>query len=252
MKKSFVFLLLPTLLLYSCYSNEDDYPQPTPKPVYDVIEMNSVNIMDSVTTILLIDSQSFPVPIYFYPITGNPANDKVTCTLSGFPYGLSATADSVTSVLPVTMTPVITANGDTGTYTIHVNIRSVSKGLQSYPVKLHFMPYPNEANCLAGTWNSQAITGTTTCKTTVTPIDSLHHWAIIKNPSCLGDSVSVMAFFSITTGILIPKQTSQGYTIYGRYTDPCPCGFQKLAISIPDTIIHNGDTTHGYLFLSDF
>jgi len=243
MKKIFPFAALIILFYCSCGGGHE--PIVPSKPIYDEIEVNGVSVKHGIVTLEIIDSQKKSLDFYFTLIAANRLNDSVSCTLSGFPAGITDSAGAGEIKLPGTWFHSINVITDTGLYVINFGV-SGPNGSDSYPINLHVIPLPDYAASLAGVYTSNDPCGhfsygdvwSGNYTATVTGTPGMRHWLSISNFRSLGDTIVVNAWVQNypQNNIIIPLQTTQGYTFCGTGT------YGDVEILIQDTIIHASDT----------
>jgi hypothetical protein len=255
-------LLLMLLLLGACY-RPGNLPKDTTPPTYK-IEVSGLstyyyskgNLKDSLVVFNVNDNDSLSLSFSVGLISGNPENYPITFSLDSLPAGITTTAGAVVFKPDYSFQIKLNVHtADIGDYLVNAKVTDSGIGTHTYPINLHVIsPHPLSldcSDCLVHNWASVSGCNTLdTCHPTITQIAGMPHWVRIQNINCLGDSVVVNAFVSCTDGITIPMQTSRGYTIYG-YLRNYPCG-NLVAYTIPDTVVHNGDTSACGFTLKNF
>ena len=116
MKKIYPVVKETVILFYSsCYRPENTNYVNT-QPVYDVVSITASNPGKGNFTVNLNDSAATQITVYVSLMTNDPANDLVSCSLSGAPAGITISLDSNATKLPATIYGKITAACDTGFY----------------------------------------------------------------------------------------------------------------------------------------
>ncbi|HMG68437.1 MAG TPA: hypothetical protein VK588_12155, partial [Chitinophagaceae bacterium] len=243
--KNIFLLCIVLIVLCGCYKSNKT-PLPRTPPVYDIL-IYTESIKDSLLTISVQDSSDLSVSISFVRQTGNPDKYPISLTIDSVPAGITISQKSFSFMLNNTIQFSLHAIADTGYYTIYLKVTDSATGTKHYPLRIKVLPsfyqsfYPNCAYCLVHYWSSVGNGGATdSCVPVISLIPSLPHWVNIRNINCLGDNVSVNAYVSCDSGLTIPQQTGNGYTIYGS-AKTYPCGVY-YPFTIQDTIVHNGDT----------
>ena len=127
------------LLCTSCYPQYSDTN--TYKPVYDQVTVNGYVMWPNAATIEVTDSQKNYLSVYGTMIAPGRLNDSATCTLYGWPTGITDSNGAGTFRLPGGFISVIDVNTDTGVYSINMSVTN-PLGSFIYPVKLHVVPRP--------------------------------------------------------------------------------------------------------------
>ena len=253
MRLLLLYLVLSSLFLSACRQYDDDLPKNPPFIApYDLLTSNGRDIKDSVVIFDMKDSQANYLTTVCSRITGDTVlNDSATVYLTGLPTGATATpAIGTFKLYDEGLQQKIEINTNTGLYPINIHVNTKFKGAQVFPAMLHVLPDTDCVPDFVDNWISYISCSYDSCVITITAIAGMPHWARMSNINGLGDSVYANIYIKCNYGIVIPLQTHNGYTFYGRRTLDEIDGPDYHAFTLPDTVIHSGDTITCGTFLS--